>query len=447
MFSHAEAAYDYCVVPPAGLAAGKHSTDSAKRPSTMKLLRISIATVLAGALAACANTPADEPKPLAVKAEKFSPQYSSFDTRVQSESVAVDHAFAASLDPDVETLTRLESSYTQDDVRVGDAVSSAGMWGRSVRYGGVQLGNYEARSDVIASRELATNGLAVLPTVADALFASVNATGTSLVDQNLSVQRALRPGGSGAWDLTANDAFGRSVAVDAPLIAPTRLAQEGCSNYSVGVGKVRQDYAITSNEYGPLFANTTLLCSAPLGFTIEGHGEYVADEVAALGVGMARPMGPLGTASLAFASSHAEAGMGWLARVGFEHQSSLFNVMVRSRIQSREFREVGSTAGGDPVMRRNLASVGLNTSAGSSLSLAYAAQTTWSRERSNLIALKQSLSVGRGSVAMSAGHSLEDDFGSSVFFSYKRPFGVSRRPERSAIEEFDVDLLNPTMME
>lgn len=411
----------------------------------MKLPRILIAALLAGGLSACVSAPVSEPKPVAVKANKITREYSSFDTRVASETAALDHTFAASLDPKVETLTRLESSFTQEDVRVGDAVSSAGMWGRSVRYGGLQLGNYETRTDVIAARELATTGLAVLPTVADALFASLDGSNTSLMDQNLSVNRSLKPGGSGAWDLTARDAFGRSVAVDAPLMAPTRLAQgqDGCSNYSVGLGKVRRDYAITSNEYGPLFANTTVLCSAPLGFTVEGHGEYVADEVAALGLGMARPVGPLGTASVAFASSRAEeAGMGWLARVGFEHQSSLVNVMLRSRLQSREFREVGSLAPDDPIMRRNLASVGVNTGEGSSLSLAYAAQMTWSRERSNLIALKQSLNVGRGSVSMSAGHSLQDDFGSSVFFSYKRPFGQAARSERAAIEELDLDLLN-----
>ncbi len=49
--------------------------------------------------------------------------------------------------------------------------------------------------------------------------------------------------------------------------------------------------------------------------------------------------------------------------------------------------------------------------------MAYATQTTWARERTNLIAVKQSMGVGRGTMSMSAGHSLEDNFGSSVFIS------------------------------
>ena len=110
-----------------------------------------------------------------------------------------------------------------------------------------------------------------------------------------------------------------------------------------------------------------MTCGAPLGFTVEGHGEYLADDVAAVGVGLARQVGPLGTASMAFAQSHAEIGSGWLARFGFEHRNSLFDLALRSRIQSREFREVGATMLADPVMQRDLASVGVNVTEGSSL--------------------------------------------------------------------------------
>jgi outer membrane usher protein len=226
------------------------------------------------------------------------------------------------------------------------------------------------------------------------------------------------------------------------MIAPTSLAGPGCSDFSVGVGKVRRDYALISNDYGPMFANTTVTCGAPLGFTVEGHGEFLANEVAAVGVGVARQVGPIGTASFAFASSHAQAGAGWLARVGFDHSNSLFNVMLRSKIQSREFRQIGTTLLEDPVMQRDLASIGVNVTEGSSLSFAYAAQTTWSRERTNLLALRQSINVGRGSLSMSAGHSLEDNFGTSLFISYRRPFGFSQPSRSSSIDEFDLQALD-----
>jgi outer membrane usher protein FimD/PapC len=237
--------------------------------------------------------------------------------------------------------------------------------------------------------------------------------------------------------LTAEDL----ATISAPTIASTRLVDDGCSDFSVGIGKVRRDYALLSNEYGPLFANTTVACAAPLGFTVEGHGEYLDEDVAALGVGVARQVGPIGTASVAFASSRAVDGSaGWLARFGFEHSSPLFNVALRSQLQSREFRDIGAVELTDPIMQRDLASVGVKLADRAHLALAYATQTTWERVRVDVIALQQSVRVGRGSLSMSAGHSFEENFGSSLFISYQRPLGL-QTPSRSPIQEFDLETI------
>jgi outer membrane usher protein len=411
-------------------------------------IRHAVCAAILLALSGCTSAPVAPSETVAVQTAALSPEYSSFNATVLSEAGAVNHSFTASLDPEKAPVTRLASAYIHnfggevEQLRVGDAVSSTGMWGSSVRYGGMQYGTRaNTRADVISSPELAATGLAILPTVADALFASVDDRDTTLSQQQLSVDRSWRTG-----RLTASDAFGRSSAIDAPMIATTQLADRGCADFSVGAGKVRRDYAITSNEYGPAFANATVSCGAPLGFTIEGHGEYLADDVAALGFGVARRVGPLGTASVAYASSLAEEGAGWLARVGFEHQNDLFSVALRSRVQSREFREVGSGASADPIMQRDLASVGVNVTDAANFSVAYATQTTWAQERMNLIAIQQSLNLGGGSLSMSAGHSLEDNFGSSVFISYQRPLGFARS-KRSPIQEFDPVLLDSVALD
>jgi outer membrane usher protein FimD/PapC len=237
-------------------------------------------------------------------------------------------------------------------------------------------------------------------------------------------------------------------AISAPTIAATRLVKDGCSDFAVGLGKVRRDYALLSNEYGPLFANTTFACAAPLGFTVEGHGEHLDDDLTALGVGLARQVGPLGTASVAFASSRTVAGVsGWLARFGFEHSSSLLNLALRSQMQSREFREIGSAMLTDPIMQRDLASIGVNVTDGANLALAYASQMTWERVRVEVIALKQSVRLGRGALSMSAGHSFEESFGSSLFISYQRPLGLGpQRAARSPIQEFDLEAIDSLFM-
>jgi hypothetical protein len=403
------------------------------------------------ALSACAVPPVSEPEAVEVRATPLNPTLSSINARVLSDAGRVDSVFVASLDPNAtpNTLVRLQSTYVQElgeeSLQVGDTVSSVGMWGTAVRYGGMQFGTLsKTRDDVIVSNRMATAGLAVLPTVADALFASAGA-GTPLSRQRLSVDRSL-PSSGQSWNLAVRDALGYSESVAAPMIARTRLVEEGCKDFSVGFGRVREDYALASDSYGPVFANTTVACGTPLGFTIEGHGEYLADEVTAFGFGVARRFGSLGTASLAFAQSSAvSTGTGWMSKIGFEHSNSWFNVMVRSRFQSREFRDIASMSLTDPIMQRDLASIGVKVAEDARLSVAYAAQTTWSRERINLISLQQSMDVGRGTMSMSAGHSLEDNFGSSLFISYKRPFGVVRhsRPVLDEIEEFRLQLPQP----
>src|SRR5687768_9456497 len=84
-------------------------------------------------LSACAVPTVSEPETVAVRASSLDPAYSSVNAQVLSDAGKVDYSFAASLDPQVDTLTRLQSSYTQDmgdeeSLRVGDAVSSVGMW-------------------------------------------------------------------------------------------------------------------------------------------------------------------------------------------------------------------------------------------------------------------------------------------------------------------------------
>lgn len=390
------------------------------------------------ALCGCAVAPIENAPAVALKTRAVSRDYSSFNAQVLSDASAVDATFTTSLKPGAETVTRLESGYTytfgdsQELLRVGDTVSNPGMWGSAVRYGGVQYrSNTSSRADVIANADLATSGLAVLPTAADALFAATGDPGASLTQQSLSVSRAWNTG-----RLVAKDSLGRSTTISAPMIAQTRLVDAGCADFAMGAGRVREDYAIASNAYGPTFANTTIACGMPLGFTVEGHGEYIDDEVAAVGIGLARQVPWLGIASMSYASSRADIGTGWRAGFGIEHSSRLFDFALRSRLQSREFREAGSIVTSDPIMQRNLASIGMKVLDTGSLSLAYASQTTWDRERMNIIALQQSLSLGRGSLSMSAGHSLEDNIGSSIFVSYKRPLGFVRR-SRSAVQEFN----------
>jgi hypothetical protein len=422
-----------------------HGSPENPTPRATFSTRVVASSLSALVLSACVSTVPTELDFVEVDAKKISLERSTFSAQAVADGVSISHVFATPLDPRLASATRLESSITHEvsdggeQLRIGDAVSSVGMWGTPVRFGGVQFGKTSPREHVLLLPELATSGVAVLPTAADALFASLDPD-SPLRAHSLSVDYSVRAFTGTKVGLTARDALGRSQQISAPIIEPVRLVKEGCEDFSIGLGRVRRDYAIESNDYGPLFANTTVACSTPLGLTIEGHGEYLADEVAALGFGLAHKLGSFGIASVAFASSQSEFGAGWLARVGFEHSNPWFSIALRSRLQSREFREINSLAVSDPIMHRDLASIGIRVAEWASLSLAYATQTTWSRERASLIAVRQDVSVGRGSLSLSAGHSPTENIGSSLFISYRRPFGTESR-DTSKIRELDLESL------
>jgi outer membrane usher protein FimD/PapC len=231
-------------------------------------------STVACALAACVSGPTP-PKDVAVKTDLHRPTNPSINARVLTDASVLNYSFAASLDPKVDTLTRLESTYTlklsenAEQVRIGDTVSSAGYWGSAVRYGGVQFGTRLApNADVLQSERLATSGIAVLPTAADALFASIDNSQPLWSKQSLAVSGTPKINDRNAVNVVARDSLGNSEALSAPLVANARLVESGCSDFSLGLGKVRRDFAVTSNDYGPTFANTTVACAAPLGFTV-----------------------------------------------------------------------------------------------------------------------------------------------------------------------------------
>jgi outer membrane usher protein len=287
----------------------------------------------------------------------------------------------------------------------------------------VQFGTPDPRADVVASRRLATPGIAVLPSTADALLSSARGS-SSLGAEGWSTSGSTRLVGANTVSFIAQDALGRTQVITQPLLAKTVLADPGCSSFSMGIGKVREDYALQSNQYGAVFANTTVRCGLSRKLTLETHGEYLEGQTAAYGVDLASKVGTVGLASAAVASSHGEGESGWLAKIGFEHSNSLFDLALRTRLQSRGFREAAAQGATDPVVQQTLASVGLKLNDAHNLALAYAAQTTAIGERADVLALTQSMHMGAyGAFSMTAGHSVAQGQDSSVYLFYSRPFG------------------------
>lgn len=338
----------------------------------------------------------------------------------------------ASYDPKNPNLLRLESAWSlaREDspqlLRVGDAVSQAGSFGSAVRFAGLQYGTaFETRSDLFNSDRLALAGVSVLPSAADAMFAPVsNTTKETLKQRGLSVSGKAAVAGENALAFSARDAAGQRATFTRALMAKQTAAEIGCKKYSVGIGRARENYAIESNQYGALYANTNVACGTDNGYTIEAHGEYLAGHAGLAGVGVMRSVGVLGLASVAVAASQASSDSGWLVKAGLQRSNDWLDVSLRARMQSPEFRELGTVRSSDPMVTRMLASVGAKLSDNNSLAIAYANQTTVTAQRADVVAMTQTIQLGKkgskGKLSIVADRAVNKDTASSLMLSYVR---------------------------
>jgi outer membrane usher protein FimD/PapC len=327
-------------------------------------------------------------------------------------------------------LLRLESNWTFEQEgaphrwRVGDTVSHPGTWGSAVRFAGVQFGTrFNLRSDLLYSKRLPLAGVAILPSTLDAVLASHGAWHDSTSHRSVPRMSSPTIAAANGLSFAARDAVGRGASFTGPLLAKHETAEPGCKHFSIGVGRARQDYALVSDSYGPLFANTTVQCGVGSGFTVEAHGDYLEDHASVAGLNVQRPIPLLGSASVAVAASENELGSGWLVDAGLQHSNGILEVNLRARLQSPEFRELGDVSAVDAVEQRMLATVGAKLGDRGVLALAYANQTTFALRRTNIFGMTQTIDLGRrGTLSVVANRSINDDEADgAVKLSYSLP--------------------------
>jgi outer membrane usher protein len=356
--------------------------------------------------------------------KQLAPLASTFNASVPAVGGKLESHGIASYDVATQDWLRLESTWTRelDDsshvVRIGDSVSNPGTWGSAVRFAGVQFGTrFNQRSDLLQLDRLPLSGIAILPSTLDAVLAANGAS----AQRSIALAKAPAMTSNNGLSIAARDATGRTTTLIGPLLAKQEAIAVGCQNFSVAIGRVRQNYALVSDSYGPLFANSTMQCGTDSGWAIEAHGEYLQGSAAIAGLNILRPIKGLGDASIALVTSDNVMGTGWLVRAGLQRSNSMFDISLRALLQSPEFRDLSDTMTLDAVEQRVVASVGAKTSDNSTLAFAFANQTTFLLERTDIMAVSQTFNLQRnGTISIAANRAVNDDAKSSLNLSYSR---------------------------
>ncbi|HEY0823663.1 MAG TPA: fimbria/pilus outer membrane usher protein [Ramlibacter sp.] len=245
---------------------------------------------------------------------------------------------------------RLESTFTRDfpqhnlSLRLGDAGTRHGLWGRSVYFGGVQLGTNFALSPGFLTQPLPLlSGISSAPSTVELYVNDVLRkvsqvpTGPFVVDNNLGLT------GSGEARLVVRDVLGREVVIVQPFFTSVQLLAPGLNDWSVEAGYVRENLGLENAAYGQPFASGTWRRGLSNSFTAEGRAELTRSQ---------RTFGAGGIAALpgdflvrgAFArSQHDRIGDGAFFLLGLERQWAHTALTMQLLGASRGYRELGTS--------------------------------------------------------------------------------------------------------
>lgn len=274
---------------------------------------------------------------------------------------------------------RLETRWQRDDparlarLRVGDAISQPGAWGRALRYGGVQWSTDFSLQPGFLSFPLPTlRGEAALPSTLDVYVNNGQRLQSRLQAGPFDLTELPVVTGQGEIRTVVRDLLGREQVVVTPYYVSPALLKPGLSAISVDVGAERENYGIASNRYGRVLAGVTERRGITERFTRELRAEATARQQAVGATGwMLWPA--LGTASAsAVASRSRNVGTGWMLAAGLDRQARDWSGSVQWRHASPRFSQVGQP---DATAPRQVLTAALGTSwSGQSLGISVVRQ-------------------------------------------------------------------------
>jgi outer membrane usher protein len=339
-------------------------------------------------------------------------------------------------------LVRLETTFTHDmqgrleSLVLGDTLSDAGSWGNVVRFAGVRWGtNFALRPDLLTTPLLSAAGAAVVPSTVEVFVNNQQVSSQQLPPGPFIIERLPAVTGTGQVSVIVRDALGREQTITQPFYSSAALLSPGLSQYAIDLGAIRQNYALSSADYGSGLAVADYHRGLTGNLTVSGHAEYLAHGARAAGFSLARALGTYGIVNVTAAGGGAGQGTGYLGGLGFEHLGGRVSFTASSLSASRDFRQVGDTSGFTlPFRQRDLLQTGVSLPRASSLALALVRESFYDRPTQQTLSLSYSLVFGdRGALSLSASHTQAQQAQNSFYLSYTIALSARRSASLATI--------------
>jgi len=363
----------------------------------------------------------------------------------------VTHSLASRHDPGQRTTRRLDTTWTRDfptsvaTLRVGDAITATGAWGRAVRFGGIQFGtNFRTQPTLVTTPLLVAQGSAIVPSTVEVFVNGRRAAREEVPPGPFTLDRLPAISGAGELEVVVTDILGRQQVISQPFYSGSALLRADLDEYSFELGSLRRDYGERSNQYSDVIAAGTWRHGFSDLFTGELHAELQGNGQSALGFDAAWQMGTFGVVSGTGAIGGDDTGTGWLGGLGFERSARSFSFFLRSQYISREFAQLASEEILQRPRQRSFVGAGYDLPAPGRVSLAWGRQSYWSASSIETLGLSYSVELGSaGYLSFNVSHLSGEEGDTELLLSWTRSFGERRTSSayvRSSTRDYDTDL-------
>ena len=297
---------------------------------------------------------------------------------------------------------RLDTTWTTDhpenadSLRVGDSITGASAWwGGAVHFGGLQwASNYATRPGLITMPLPGVTGEAALPSTLDlyvnnTLRMQSNVPGGPFLINDVPVVT-----GEGDVRLVVRDLLGHEQTISEPYYASPSLLRAGLQEYSFEAGFARDNYGITSDDYGRALIVGTDKVGLTNELTAEIHSEVLRDQQT-VGVAGALLLSTFGVVSTSVAGSHSGQGTGRLLNLGFNRSARWLSFGGTVEYASRALTRLGLLPG-EPVPHLTT-QLSANAALGpcGSLSVSRTREDYYNSQSIEIVSARDSVNVGK----------------------------------------------------
>ncbi len=329
-------------------------------------------------------------------------------------------------DPD---FTRLESFLRHDfperraTLRLGDTLSVGGSFAQGQRFGGIQYGtNFATDPSFVTFPRPAIGGLAQQNSVVDVLIDDATRATRNVPPGPFTIENLPVVTGAGEVQLRVTDLLGREQIVTQPYYVSSRLLREGLHEYSYGFGFERKDFGTKSFDYSDPLANATHRYGVTNRITVEAHLESELDRHSVV-LGGSALAADLGVVSAGIGGSVGDGDQGVLGQAAYEYLAGSWNLSLRTRYTSPDFRQFGDD--GD-VRRIDQANVGFELGDFGRLGLLFINRDRIGEDNDRIFTGSYSVPLGPGNFLLNAVQTVEPENEFALTATYSIPLGPNR---------------------